>query len=410
MIRYLRVKGLNKRLNGEFEFNEDLNIFTGANGSGKTSLLKLLWYLISGHLEQILTEIPFYSISIQTDLFTFSMERLERDRVEFDYSFGEEGRHEFIIIDAETGRIDRKDADMVNVIEKRIARMTKRSLFFPTFRRIEGGFSRTPDAEVSDVRVLSVPEMLQASMLRFSDEVSINGHKFIASISTEDLGELLTQKYADIYEEISTRQSQVLEDISREMQNNPDKGKVSEIPQDPSAVLSAIQKVNKEREQLSKPFSVLSDLSRKILRYDAIRVTGRVVRAEATAGITLGEGRDGITVGDAKDAISSDKLSSGEKQMLSFLCYNAFNQGMAVFIDEPELSLHVDWQRLLFPTLLKQGQNNQFFVATHSPFIYTKYPDKEQNIPTKNFCLTKVAEKVNATAAPYGGRISFYAA
>ena len=380
MIRYLRVKGLNKRLNGEFKFNEDLNIFTGANGSGKTTLLKLLWYLISGHFEQILAEVPFHSISIQTDLFAFNMERVKRDRVEFDYSFGEEeGRHEFIIIDPETRRIDRKDVDMVNVLEKRIARTTQQSLFFPTFRRIEGGFSRVKrDADDSTMRFLaSTSEMLQVSMLRFSDEVSINGHKFIASISTEDLGELLTQKYADIYEEISTRQSQVLEDISREMQNNPDKDKVSEIPQDSSVVLDAIQKVNEEREQLSKPFSVLSELSRKILRYDAIHVTGRVVRGESTAGITLGEGSDGITVGATKDAISSDQLSGGEKQMLSFLCYNAFNHGMAVFIDEPELSLHVDWQRHLFPTLLKQGQNNQFFVATHSPFIYTKYPDKE---------------------------------
>ncbi len=378
MIRRLIVKGLNNRIDAGLEFHSDLNIITGANGSGKTTLLKLLWYLISGHLEQILAEIPFHSILIQTDLFTFSMERVEPNQVTFDYSFGEEeGGYEFIIIDAETGRISRKDVDMVNVLEKRIARTTKRSLFFPTFRRIEGGFSRTPDAEVSDVRVLSVPEMLQVSMLRFSDEVSINGHKFIASISTEDLGELLTQKYADIYEEISTRQSQVLEDISREIQNNPDTDKVSEIPQDPSAVLNAIQKVNEEREQLSKPFSVLSELSRKILRYDAIRVTGRGVRGETADGITLGEGSDGITVGEAKDAISSDKLSAGEKQMLSFLCYNAFSKDTAVFIDEPELSLHVDWQRRLFPTLMEQGQNNQFFVATHSPFIYTKYPDKE---------------------------------
>ena len=161
------------------------------------------------------------------------------------------------------------------------------------------------------------------------------------------------------------------------MQNNPGKNKVSEITQEPLAVLNAIQKVNEEREQLSKPFSVLSELSRKILRYNAIHITGQVVREETTTGITLGKGKDGITIGEAKDAISSDKLSSGEKQMLSFLCYNAFNQGMAVFIDEPELSLHVDWQRHLFPTLLKQGQNNQFFVATHSPFIYAKYPDKE---------------------------------
>ena len=385
MIRYLKVKGLNKRLDDEFEFNEDLNIFTGANGSGKTTLLKLLWYLISGHLEQILAEIPFHSISIQTDLFAFSMERVEPYEVTFDYSFGkEEGTYEPIAIVAETGRIDRKDVGWVNVLEKRIARTTQRSLFFPTFRRIEGGFSRVKtDTDDSTMRFLaSTPEMLQTSMLRFSDEVSINGHKFIASISTEDLGELLTQKYADIYEEISTRQSQVLEDISREMQNSPDKDKVSEIPQDPSTVLNAIQKVNEEREQLSKPFSVLSELSRKILRYDAIHVTGRVVRGETTAGITLGEGSDGITVGEAKDAISSDKLSSGEKQMLSFLCYNAFHNNMPIFIDEPELSLHVDWQRLLLPTLLDQSTGNQFFIATHSPFIFSGYQYKE--IPLKS--------------------------
>ena len=382
MIRRLEVKGLNDRVDGnhDLHFHEDLNVITGANGSGKTTLLKLIWYLISGHLAQILTEIPFHTISIQTDLFNLTMARVKPDQVTFDYNFDEEGEYEFVVINPETRRIDRKDVDWVNTLEKRIARASKRSLFFPTFRRIEGGFSRvTTDTDDSTMRFLTPPtlEMLQISMLRLSDEVSINGHKFVASISTEDLKELLTEKYADIYEVISTRQSRVLEDISREIQNNPDRDKVSDTPQDASAVLSAIQKVNKEREQLSKPFSVLSELSRRILRYSAIRVTGRTVPGETTDGITLGEGRDGITVGETKDAISSDKLSAGEKQMLSFLCYNAFSENAAIFIDEPELSLHVDWQRRLFPTLLEQGQKNQFFVATHSPFIYTKYPDKE---------------------------------
>lgn len=380
MIQHLEVQGLNKRLDGKFEFNEDLNIFTGPNGSGKTTLLKLLWYLISGHLEQILVEIPFHFIAIQTDLFTLRIERVEPDRVRLDYGFGkEEGVYEFIVIDAETGRIVQKDVDMVNVLEKRIARTTEQSLFFPTFRRIEGGFSRIrTDADDSTMRFrASAPEILQVSMSRLSGEVSINGHKFIASISTADLGELLTQKYADIYEEITTRQSQVLEEISKEIQNNPDKDKVPEIPQDASAVLGAIQKVNKERERLSKPFSVLSELSRKILRYDAIHVPGQIVRGETTDGITLGEENDGITVGEAKDAISSDKLSSGEKQMLSFLCYNAFSEDTAIFIDEPELSLHIDWQRLLLPTLLNQSIGNQFFIATHSPFIFSGYQHKE---------------------------------
>ena len=201
MIQSLKVEGLNNRLSDEFEFHEDLNIFTGPNGSCKTTLLKLIWYLISGHLQEILVEIPFHTISIQTDLFAFSMERVEPEQVTFDYSFGkEEGVCEFVVINAETGRIARKDVDLVNVLEKRIARTTKQSLFFPTFRRIEGGFSRvTTDTGDSTMRFLaSTPEMLQVSMLRFSDEVSINGHKFIASISTEDLSELLTQKYADI--------------------------------------------------------------------------------------------------------------------------------------------------------------------------------------------------------------------
>lgn len=384
MIRYLKVKGLNKRLDDEFKFNEDLNIFTGANGSCKTTLLKLIWYLISGHLVQILAEIPFRSIAIQTDLFALSMERIEPNEVIFDHRFGEEeGVYEPIVIDAETGRVNRTDVDSVNSLEKRIARTTKRSLFFPTFRRIEGGFSRvTTDTDDSVAWLLtSAPEMLQSSISRFSDDMSINEHKFVASISTEDLRELLTQKYADIYEEISRRQSQVLEEISKKIQNNPDKDKVSEIPQNPSTVLNDIQKVNKEREQLSKPFSVLSELSRKILRYEAIRVTGQVVRGETTNGITLGEGKDGVTVGETKNAISSDKLSSGEKQMLSFLCYNAFSENTPIFIDEPELSLHIDWQRLLLPTLLDQSTGNQFFIATHSPFIFTGYQHKE--IPLK---------------------------
>ncbi len=373
MIRNFEVKKLNNRDDGNFNFHfhEDLNIFTGANGSGKTTLLKLIWYFISGNLQQIVLEIPFHTVSIQTDLFALSMKWVKPDQVRLDYSFGkEESVCEFIVIDAETGRINRKDVDWVNGLEKRIARATKQSLFFPTFRRIEGGFLRIrTDADDSTMRfVTSAPEMLQISMSRFSSEASVNEHKFIASISTEDISELLTQKYADIYEEINNQQSELLESISDKVSMNPEN-----VPD----VLEAIQKVNNEREQLSKPFSVLSELSRKILQYNAIRVT----HGETIDGITLGEGRDGITVGETKNAISSDKLSSGEKQMLSFLCYNAFSKDMAIFIDEPELSLHIDWQRLLLPTLLDQSTGNQFFIATHSPFIFTGYQHKE--IPLK---------------------------
>ena len=379
MIRYLKVEGLNNRLDGEFEFNEDLNIFTGPNGSGKTTLLKLIWYLISGHLEQILSEIPFSALSINTDPFSLTMDRHKPDDVMLKWEFsGKKQDQEDIKIDPETGTIDRKDVDKVHELEKRIAQTTKSSLFLPTFRRIEGGFSKDPrDIEDSVRRLLPVSEMLQITMLRFSSDVSTNEHKFIASISTDDIGDLLTQKYADIYEEISALQSQLLDDISRKIQDASDSGNVPETPQDAPAVLDDIKQVNEKRDLLRKPFSVLSELTQNILQYRAIHVTGRLALGEETDSVTLGEKANGGTLEEAKEAISSDKLSAGEKQMLSFLCYNAFSDNMPIFIDEPELSLHVDWQRLLLPTLLEQATNNQFFIATHSPFIFSGYQHKE---------------------------------
>ncbi len=383
MIQRLEVKGLNNRLDGEFEFNEDLNIFTGANGSGKTTLLKLIWYLISGHLEQTLSEIPFSSLSIETEPFSLTMDRHKPEELILGLNFPSRGSQQRIKIDPETNTIDQKNVDNINTLEKRIVESSKGSLFFPTFRRIEGGFSigsrsLTDTEDTVVLRLLSsTTEKLLTAISQLSDDMSSERHKFITSVSTMDIIKLLPEKYVNIYQEISTLQSQVLANISREIQSNPDKDKVGEIPKSASALLGAIQKVDKETEQLKKPFSVLSELTRKILRYNAILIAEKLVLGEKADDLAFEEESDDIAIEEINDAISSDKLSSGEKQMLSYLCYNAFYDNTPIFIDEPELSLHVDWQRILFPTLLEQATGNQFFVATHSPFIYTKYPDKE---------------------------------
>ena len=64
MIKSLVVKGLWGRYDYDLQFNEDINIFTGSNGTGKTTLLKLLWYVYSGHYKQLVTEIFFKEIVI----------------------------------------------------------------------------------------------------------------------------------------------------------------------------------------------------------------------------------------------------------------------------------------------------------------------------------------------------------
>ncbi len=381
MIQSLEVKGLNDRLSDKFEFHEDLNIFTGPNGSCKTTLLKLMWYLISGNFGKILPEIPFQSISIKTEFFFLSVTNIRAGMVKFVYQFADEKEISKTI---EIERARRVWEELNN----RIAKTVKRSLFFPTFRRIESVFS--PSRRINDLRerfVHSSAGGLQHAVEQLSEDVSDYDHKFIASISTDDIATLVMQKHGDISGRSDELQVKLSRDITQKIEDyfGGETKSETQKPQDAIPVLenirNSVEKVTQARENLFKPFSVLADLAQEILGYQSIGLTERLTHGEGTDGITLGAGTDGVTLGLTKETISSDKLSAGEKQMLSFLCYNAFSEDTIIFIDEPELSLHVDWQRLLFPILLQQKTGNQFFVATHSPFIYARYPDKE--IPIK---------------------------
>ena len=71
--------------------------------------------------------------------------------------------------------------------------------------------------------------------------------------------------------------------------------------------------------------------------------------------------------------ISSHRLSSGELQLLvlfTFLCFQfETDQEFAVFVDEPELSLHVAWQNRYVHSITEANPSAQFIIATHSPEI-----------------------------------------
>ncbi len=49
------------------------------------------------------------------------------------------------------------------------------------------------------------------------------------------------------------------------------------------------------------------------------------------------------------------------------------NNGI-LLVDEPENSLHPSWQQKILNLYKKTGENNQVFIATHSPFIISSSP------------------------------------
>lgn len=347
MIKKLVVDGLNNRKKPlELEFYPDLNLLTGKNGSSKTTILKLIWFLNSGRILNLVKEINFNYAELTT---SNSFISIKRDSENNTVTIGIDKEKPFTISDLNLRELEMRRPVRINEKFMEIYKLSIPTIFFPTFRRIEGGFSMD---EGFDPR-FGRQDQIRDALEEFSRRLSSRNQRFITSISTDDIVALLNREYSNINAQINLGQKQKSDEIIRKIKikTKSEKETLEEIQSD-------IENMEREREALLKPYTTLSELITSIFQHKGINLSN-------------------LTLGEVNNAISSDKLSAGEKQMLSFICYNAFTKNHSIFIDEPELSLHPDWQRTLVPTLLNQGNNNQFFMATHSPFIFSKYSDKE---------------------------------
>lgn len=358
VVAFEVVGFLGREIPVELRFNRDLNIVTGRNGAGKTSLLKLMWYIMSGNILEALREVDFQKATLTTSEYRCTVYRLTRNTCRVDIE-SEDGEHTFEDVEDEDGDIVRNAEDSAGevLIDK------GGSIFFPTFRRIEGGFTMDSARRTNLLprRVVKRGEVEEA-LAALSQRLSNGSHKFVAAISTVDVIDLLQRTYTNLserYNELQRTMSQDIVDVIRNFQVTG----VADTGHDSAedllgSIRLKIESVESSRDQIMIPIESIQKIVQKLFQHK---------------GIKLGH----LNFGEATEAINSDLLSAGEKQMLSFVSYNGLAENVPIFIDEPELSLHVDWQRKLFSTLMRQRSGNQFIIATHSPFIYSKYPDKE---------------------------------
>lgn len=70
--------------------------------------------------------------------------------------------------------------------------------------------------------------------------------------------------------------------------------------------------------------------------------------------------------------IDLEALSSGEKQMIGLMAkmYLSRERDFVVLIDEPELSLSIKWQETILEDMYQSGKIKYMMAVTHSPFIY----------------------------------------
>ena len=74
------------------------------------------------------------------------------------------------------------------------------------------------------------------------------------------------------------------------------------------------------------------------------------------------------------EVVSPTQLSSGEKQILCILLTVLVEdmQPYVLLMDEPEVSLHIDWQERLIEMILDLNPNVQLILTTHSPAVIMK--------------------------------------
>jgi len=353
MIKRLIVKNLNYRFDFDLTFHRDLNILVGQNGCGKTSLLKLMWYVYSGNIYRFGTDVTFDEVWLETfegNTIEFQKNKGVRKGYDDDELFTKVNNELTVIfnpigLDRFASKTD--ETFDITKIENKIA--TNNSIFMPTHRRVEGGFNKTNSS------LSNALEEVSNSLNTYHKTINsdrIASHKFVTSLSTNDIVNVVTAKYSDISQELR----KIEEAQSEFILKNTNNGKGAETAL--KDIQAAVKANDEKRKEILNAMTVLSNLVTKIIKNKEIQLTEK---------LTLGTG----------EKINPDQLSFGEKQMLSFLCYNFFADDTIIFIDEPEMSFHGDWQRILFPVLMQQNTSNQFIVTSHSPFIYAQYQDKQ---------------------------------
>lgn len=77
-----------------------------------------------------------------------------------------------------------------------------------------------------------------------------------------------------------------------------------------------------------------------------------------------------IKVVKSNTNIEFEKLSSGEKRIILLFLYVVFSKEKIILIDEPEISLSLNYQSKFVDDIVRLADDKKIMMATHAPYIY----------------------------------------
>lgn len=429
-IKKLRIEKLYNLYNYEIYFDDNLNILYGENGCGKTTILNIIASIISGKIYELF-KYEFEKIYLQyfddkknknsyINIVTLKRGILEcnidDEKFKIDY--------EKIKIDINTFRFidgEQNEQEIQNYIFEKIPKLKQiyfkfNSMYLP-INRVNNNYliNEFDDNYIlrrnriyqddkyflyrKDFNLLKVTEMIKnfcmdanAKMEKANKEFRNSLLKSLLSLEKVDMTNIITvlkeknylkvrknkylkilkdnelldnnseEKYNKLFDELNTKINYGNIDNSYNLEFLFTIAEVSKM----DSIIKMADSLEKKQQTIFAPVEKFCNIVNLFLTKN-----GR----EKEISIINGN----IVFKNLKSSkpIELEYLSSGEKQIIIFFAYLIFGiqskQPAIVIVDEPELSLHLYWQKIFIDSVLQVNEGAQYIFATHSPEFVGRY-------------------------------------
>jgi predicted ATPase len=360
------------------DLEPDVNVFWGDNGSGKTSLLKILHSALANDATS-LARVPFGSATVE-------LETPHKEHVVRTFTKGESEGHFETVFDADDGEVTElwveHDPAWRTTPQTREGQRYAHG-YLPISRVSEGGADRLSRR----------PASLQAAARRQLWTEAAYDREFANAIE-ERWRTYATSALVRIRNVQEIGLAQILSLVIQ----GPSHNNRIQMAQTPAAeAFDLVSNFFEQQPRLRLKIGNAKTFSRRyeedpLLRAIVGNIEGvldevhtaqlpqlrleKLIHEMFSGAKHLEFSAEGIKVTSGDSEIPLQSLSSGERQLLLLLLECLRLDGNTVIIDEPELSMHVEWQRRLVSTLMTVSPGVQLIMATHSPEVMAMLPDR----------------------------------
>ncbi|MCK1536448.1 MULTISPECIES: AAA family ATPase [unclassified Bradyrhizobium] len=401
-LKSLKVSQLRDHDNLAIEFHPDINFIIGRNGTGKTTVMNLVSAML-GLNPEMLGRLPFrqavltlesieepnrrLEVSVEK-LSTPEMKRPEivakvRDggeQIEFDFDYVGDGR--YLRYDNPARRRSAEDAIRYNrFLSSRvrfswlpIQRAEVRAYVSPEERDMNPLDRKIRQIVVDMTKYLSSLDTKATSIInQFQQEYFLSMLDYSAPATNELVPiQQLQQSLFSIFDEFNVPRPlyrKRIESHLRRLQSDENSESRRLLSADTARLYTLAlkwQEFDQRRADIYRP------------KDEFVGIFNRLFLNKSFAFDERNQPSIASREASGRRAIDLDELSSGEKQMLIIIGETLLQeQNNFVFLaDEPELSLHIEWQKDLVQNIRKLNPHCQIVFATHSPDIVERYGDR----------------------------------